>query len=61
MLPKTTLVGVIILKSSVLLLDFCANYSLSIMNSMFEHENVHECMWHQDSLDSRLLMDFAIA
>lgn len=29
--------------SSVMLLDFCANHSLSIINTMFEHKSVHQC------------------
>ena len=31
--------------SGVMLLDFCASYSLSIMNAM----SVHKCMWKQDT------------
>ncbi len=29
--------------SGVLLFDFCASYSLSITNTMFEHKGVHQC------------------
>uniref|UniRef100_A0A3Q0RPX2 C2H2-type domain-containing protein n=1 Tax=Amphilophus citrinellus TaxID=61819 RepID=A0A3Q0RPX2_AMPCI len=46
--------------NGVLLLDFCANHSLSTMNTMFEHTNVHKCMWHQDTLSRRSMMDFVI-
>lgn len=31
-------------------LDFCANQSLFITNTMFEQKDVHKCTWNQDTL-----------
>nr|XP_057925644.1 craniofacial development protein 2-like [Doryrhamphus excisus] len=44
----------------VMLLDFCANHSLSITNTMFEHRDVHKCAWHQDTLGRRSVIDFVV-
>ncbi|XP_054643965.1 uncharacterized protein LOC129188028 [Dunckerocampus dactyliophorus] len=43
-----------------MLLDFCANHSLSITNTMFQHKDVHKCRWHQDTLGRRSMNDFVV-
>lgn len=44
----------------VFLLHFCANHSVSITNTVFEHKTVHMCTWHQDALRHSLRIDFVI-
>ncbi|KAL7866069.1 hypothetical protein SRHO_G00113160 [Serrasalmus rhombeus] len=46
--------------SGVQFLDFCANHSLSIMNTMFEHKDVHKCTWCQDTLGCSSMIDFVV-
>uniref|UniRef100_A0AAR2KE64 Endonuclease/exonuclease/phosphatase domain-containing protein n=1 Tax=Pygocentrus nattereri TaxID=42514 RepID=A0AAR2KE64_PYGNA len=46
--------------SGVQFLDFCANHSLSITNTMFEHKDVHKCTWHQDTLGRSSMIDFVV-
>lgn len=42
-----------------LLLDFCARHSFSITNTIFMHNGTNQCMWHQDTLSQRPMIDFA--
>ncbi|TWW78310.1 hypothetical protein D4764_11G0004310 [Takifugu flavidus] len=46
--------------SGVLLLDFCAHLRLSITNTLFKHNGVHMCTWHQDALGRRSMIDFVV-
>lgn len=46
--------------SGVQLLDFCASYHLSIMNTMFEYEGIHKCTWHLDTLGRSSMIDFVV-
>lgn len=46
--------------SSALLLNFCANQSLSITNIMFEHKDVPKSMWHQDTPGRGPMINFVI-
>lgn len=48
------------LPEGILLLDLCANHSLPLMNTMFEHKGVHKCTWHQDTLGCRAMIDFVV-
>ena len=42
------------------LLDFCAGNALSIMNTYFQHKDVHKCTWYRDTLAQRSMIDFVI-
>ncbi|CAF3742888.1 unnamed protein product [Rotaria sp. Silwood1] len=44
------------------LLDFCANSGLSIMNTFFQHKNIHKYIWYKTGgpITQRSLIDFAI-
>lgn len=41
-------------------LDFCANHSLSITNTLFKHKGVHMCMWLQNIRGNKLVVHFVI-
>ncbi len=46
--------------SGALLLDFCANHELSIIDTMFEHKVVRKCTWYQATLGQRLMINFVV-
>ncbi|KAK3507921.1 hypothetical protein QTP70_003371, partial [Hemibagrus guttatus] len=46
--------------SSVLMLDFCASHSLSIMNTMFKHKGAHQYTWYNDTLGQRSIFDLVV-
>jgi exonuclease III len=43
-----------------LLLDFCAGNGLSVMNTYFQHKNIHKYTWYRDALTQKSLIDFII-
>lgn len=43
--------------NGVLLLDLCACHSLPIINTMFKHKGIHQCQWHQETLDRRSMIN----
>jgi exonuclease III len=43
-----------------LLLDFCACNGLSIMNTYFEHRDVHKYTWYRETCGQKSLIDFAV-
>ncbi|GAB0098907.1 hypothetical protein DMENIID0001_147140 [Sergentomyia squamirostris] len=43
-----------------MLLDFCATQGLAIMNTFFQHKDIHKYTWYRDSLGQKSLIDFAI-
>ena len=47
-------------RSGELLLEFCASNALSIMNTYFQHKDIHKFTWYRDSLAQRSIIDFVI-
>src|SRR5699024_4270933 len=43
-----------------MLLDFCAGTATSIMNTFFEHKQIHKYTWRHDSLGEKSIIDFII-
>ena len=41
-------------------LDFCCANGLSIMNTFFQHKDIHKYTWYRDSLGQRSMIDFFI-
>lgn len=46
--------------NGVLLLDFCASYSLSTANTMFMHKGAHQYTWYQDTLIQSTIIDLVV-
>lgn len=46
--------------SSLLLLDFSASHGLVMTNTVFEHNSVHMCTWHQEVLGHMAVICFII-
>ncbi|MGH2507006.1 MAG: reverse transcriptase domain-containing protein [Ktedonobacteraceae bacterium] len=42
------------------LLDFCASSGLSIMNTYFQHRDIHKYTWQRESCGQRSLIDFVV-
>ena len=42
------------------LLQLCGSNGFRIMNTFFQHREVHECTWYRPSMDLKSLIDFCI-
>lgn len=44
-----------------LLLDFCAGNALTVMNTVFQHKDIHKYTWYRDALGQKSMIDFIMA
>jgi len=42
------------------LLQFCCNNALRIMNTFFQHRDVHKYTWYKPSMEQKSIIDFCI-
>jgi hypothetical protein len=43
------------------LLDFCCGNGMSIMNTYFQHRDIHKYTWHRDTVGQKSIIDFFVA
>ncbi|VDO94625.1 unnamed protein product, partial [Soboliphyme baturini] len=46
--------------NGIMLLRFCANNGLSIMNTFFEHRTVHQYTWYREACAQKSMIDLII-
>jgi hypothetical protein len=47
--------------NGVKLLDFCCGNGMSIMNTYFQHRDIHKYTWYRDTVGQKSMIDFFIA